>query len=123
MYKYKLKKGWTKAKVLAMFKKGNNGTQAQSGGQCQYLTEDGNKCAVGVFIPEGHESQNEIAMVKELLVNYPELTKHMPLNSKALQWMQAYHDCCGAGEAFESIPDTDGDTYKAIKLFLKERVE
>lgn len=40
---------------------------------CQYLTEDGNKCAVGLCIPDGHQAQKLLGDFQELVGTYPEL--------------------------------------------------
>lgn len=40
---------------------------------CVYLAPDGNKCAVGIHIPDGHEAQNAILTVTNLAFKYPDL--------------------------------------------------
>jgi hypothetical protein len=42
-------------------------------GVCCYLTKDGNKCAVGLVLPEGHRSQTMGCGFAELVKDYPEL--------------------------------------------------
>ena len=41
--------------------------------RCQYLTEDGRKCAVGLALPEGHSSQQAHKGFLNLCQEYPEL--------------------------------------------------
>lgn len=38
---------------------------------CMYKTEDGNKCAVGIFIPDGHDAQDFNGPVEELIEKFP----------------------------------------------------
>lgn len=40
---------------------------------CRYLDNNGNKCAVGLCIPDGHEAQSLEGDFQELVENYPEL--------------------------------------------------
>lgn len=42
-------------------------------GGCSYLTSDGRKCAVGLCLPEGHETQNFWGCLSELVERHPEL--------------------------------------------------
>lgn len=41
--------------------------------QCCYLTPDGKKCAVGLSLPDGHESQQSSKMFDALVEKFPEL--------------------------------------------------
>ena len=58
--------------------------------ECQYLTCDGEKCAIGLFIPEGHRAQESNKDIKHLLEEYPELLEYMPSKNindlLAFQW-------------------------------------
>lgn len=40
---------------------------------CRYLDDNGNKCAIGVSLPDGHPSQNYTKGFGLLVNNYPEL--------------------------------------------------
>ena len=53
--KYKTINGWTKDKMKAQVRAKNNGKRSlrRSGG-CAYQVTDGNRCAAGCFIPDGH---------------------------------------------------------------------
>ncbi len=42
-------------------------------GKCEYLTEDGCKCVVGVFIPDGHTAQRSGLSVVSLAERWPRL--------------------------------------------------
>lgn len=44
-----------------------------STGYCQYLTDDGLKCIVGAFIPDGHEAQSNKGGVLTLAEDHPDL--------------------------------------------------
>lgn len=64
-------------------------------GTCQYLTEDGRKCAIGMFIPDGHPAQHKITDVISLLNEYPDLGRYMPFdNLNTLNKFQDCHDSC-----------------------------
>lgn len=117
---YKLNPGWTKKKVMDVFKAGNNGTRAvtEKGG-CTYLADDGNKCAVGVFIPDGHEAQKCIGTALDVLDLHPDLLQYMPLSAHGMLYMQNAHDTCDHLGPYY----TKGDTYKAIQLFLDNQVK
>lgn len=41
--------------------------------RCQYLTDDGRKCAVGLALPDGHSSQDAHMGFQSLYLEYPEL--------------------------------------------------
>jgi len=65
---------------------------------CLYLNQNGQKCAVGLFIPDGHASQTDSAMdtenAKGLLFHYPDLLDHMPVEDvRLLNAWQTFHDC------------------------------
>jgi len=97
--------GYTKESMIDKIMKGNIGKKAlDEKGQCKYLTEDGNKCAVGCFIPDGHKSQapNNYTVGKLLSV-FEDLKKYMPLETEALGVLQRIHD--GLSEEEDSNPD------------------
>ena len=51
----------------------NQNRQAKNSNLCKYLAEDGNVCAVGLWIPAGHEAQGLSGRVDRLAANYPSL--------------------------------------------------
>ena len=65
--------------------------------RCMYLTEDGRKCAVGVWMNEG-EWQKSFKSARELLNEYPQdkvLKKEaLEMNLTLSEWqlLQSYHD-------------------------------
>lgn len=59
---------------------------------CEYKTPGGNKCAVGLFIPDGHAGQTFRGGVDDLLKAYPDLAARLPLNRAGLQSLQSVHD-------------------------------
>lgn len=93
--KYKLANGWTKEKVMEQVKKYNNGTRCQNQytKECFY-SKDGNRCAVGCFIPDDHIAALEFRGGSlDLLLEYPELNKFMPFDDpRALSHFQGAHD-------------------------------
>lgn len=61
--------------------------------ECQYLTSDGRKCAIGCFIPDGHKGRYYEGNVADLLEDYPDLKENMPpLNELGLSVFQNFHD-------------------------------
>jgi len=62
-------------------------------GFCRYLTCDGKKCAIGIFMPDDHEGQKTEASVYTLFREYPDLMGRMPLTSVVnLRIFQTMHD-------------------------------
>lgn len=122
MEKFKLINGWTKERVLEQVKKYNKGLPATVRNQaCAYLTEDGNRCAVGCFIPDGHPSlrAGNTASVGDLLREYPELMENMPFTEgAAIAQFQGAHDACSSDNPLRSK-----DVYAAVTRFLEESVE
>lgn len=94
--------GWTKAKIkehiekefkgLAVVCRGDGTSSNRLWPSCSYLTPEGKKCAVGVFIPNGHEGQRSGGRVESLLGDFPDLKDHMPLPVEAMSLLQDVHD-------------------------------
>ena len=94
--------GWTKSqvkKVVDNHFKGrawvpsNKEGASRHDGRCVYLAPDGKKCGVGLFIPDGHESQDADAGVYHLIrTHFPELESMMPLSVSKLEELQRFHD-------------------------------
>lgn len=63
-------------------------------GGCQYLTEDGRKCAVGLVIPDGHPAQIEGCSARSLYERYPDLVERIPkgMNVADMTTLQGIHD-------------------------------
>lgn len=49
--------------------------------QCVHLTDDGKKCALGLFIPDGHPAQREIEPADEILDQYEDLLDILPVKN------------------------------------------
>ncbi len=92
--------GWTKEKVIAHLEANFKGKAMGKNGLCQYLTEDGRSCAVGMFIPKGDEALYFQGDSQNLLRSYPELIDSLPMNKESLIEFQAIHDrdCSGVVE-------------------------
>jgi len=92
--KFQTINGWTKEKMKVAIRAGNNGKRAFDPQEhvCRYLTPDGNRCAVGCFLPDGHPGQSYEGTTIGLLNEYPELKKKMPLSPEALRRLQKVHD-------------------------------
>ena len=61
---------------------------------CSYLTDSGIKCAVGIFIPEGHDAQKFEGDVFSLLFQYEkdEVINWMYKHKDLLYKLQSIHD-------------------------------
>src|SRR5688500_14678992 len=99
--KYQTVNGWTKERMKQAIRERNNGKPAYVPGiGCSYLTSDGNCCAVGCFIPQGHKGQGANSTIAaNLFVKYPDLRSLMPLSDYAMQDFQNYHDIHACEEA------------------------
>ena len=61
---------------------------------CFYLTKDGRKCAIGMFIPDGHPGQRDQCGVGYLLDKHSDLKSFMPSDDEELlRQFQRAHDC------------------------------
>lgn len=60
---------------------------------CTYLNTEGKKCAIGLFIPDGHSGQHYQGTVSGLLREYPDLRQYMPFSDERTNCMfQDIHD-------------------------------
>lgn len=57
---------------------------------CKYLTANGNKCAVGALIPDGHPAQKYVGCAIDLLYRYPQLRDR--IDKELGRVMQNFHD-------------------------------
>lgn len=83
--------GHTKESIKEKLKQEFKG-KAYENGTCRYLTDDGKKCAVGCFIPDGHEAQTSVSVAHRMLNKYPELRGVMPLDTCGIGSFQMHHD-------------------------------
>jgi len=91
---FKAINGWTKAKMLKVIKARRYNAAAVIGEFCAYTTPNGNRCAVGLFIPKGHGGSSICGGVYDLFRAHPELKEVMPLGVSALTKLQKVHDHC-----------------------------
>lgn len=101
--------GYTYKKVMEKIKKYNNGRRAVKPGtkdECQYITDDYNRCAIGCFIPDGHNAFDYNLPAHGLLCHFPDLKAYMPVDD--IFTFQRLHD--GATENVHDI----------ISKYLKE---
>lgn len=91
---FKCINGWTKKKMLAVIKKRLYEAAAFDAdeGSCIYRTRNGNKCAIGLFIPKNHDGFKVDDAVSSLLDKYPDLRGELPLNEDGLKIFQSVHD-------------------------------
>lgn len=90
---YKTINGYTKAKMIEMIKKYNNGTKATNKeGDCQYLTENGNRCAVGCFLLEEIARKYTTYSVYYVSAKSPKVRTLLPLRMNGLSGLQKTHD-------------------------------
>lgn len=90
--KHKIINGWTKAKMIEAVKTRNSGTQCYDFKtmNCMYEAPDGNHCAAGCFIPDGHEAMKSHKTIEVVSLKYSDL--RLPLDHKGMEDMQFTHD-------------------------------
>lgn len=109
--KYTPINGWTKETIKEQLIKKNNGTRAMINNlDCAYEASDGNRCAVGCFIPDDHPALDFHGDVNEILDEHvffddytvdvqedlrEQLASAMPLPKPALKFLQQIHDWDG----------------------------
>lgn len=100
--------GWTKESTIQHIKDNFKGRAFnESLVSCQYLTEDGKKCAVGLFIPEGHAGQNYQGGAILLLERHSDLITEMPLRLNDLLLLQRIHDIGTSSQPTVRAKDLD----------------
>ena len=111
---FKLINGFTKESVMAQVKKYNNDRKAvKPDGSCIYLTSDGNRCAIGCFIPDGHKALESRFEVEEIMYIFPDLARYMPFDiMDGLRDFQIAHDLCGSKSVYDRVQN-----------FLNDQVE
>lgn len=111
---YKLKDGWTKAKIMEKIKKYNNGSKSWEGNSnCVYQTKTGNRCAIGCFIPDNHPGLNYEGDVLGLLETYPSLKEYMPFDEPgSLRDFQQAHDTAKSSH----------EIYKVIEYWIDNKI-
>lgn len=113
--------GWTKEKVMAQIKKYNDGTRSvnkmapDNETYCSYQNAEDNRCFVGCFIPSDHKALTSGKDIIALMDEFPSLEDLMPFEIGELSLFQTVHD--------KSNKTHDGDTYKALEVFLNTRVK
>jgi hypothetical protein len=120
---YKLINGWTKETVMAQVKKYNDGTKSvrpisnksTSRVICLYENKDGNRCAIGCFIPDKHPALKQVLPAYCIAEEYPGLRELMPFDMGVLNSFQRIHD--------RADQTHNGDVYGAVQEFLDTRVE
>lgn len=106
-----LNKRWTKRKIFTRFKKYNNGRRAWNADLeiCQYENDDGNRCAIGAFMPNDPILLSSINGIRFLIVSDNKLLKFMSTNDIIfLERLQNAHD---------ETPQKRS-TYKSVLEFL-----
>jgi hypothetical protein len=91
---YKTINGWTKRKVLAVLKKRKYEEAAfnSATGNCEYGMKNGNRCGVGMFIPDNHKALGANMGADHLLQEYPDLKTELPFTLAGLKAIQRLHD-------------------------------
>lgn len=123
--------GWTKERIIKqiqtkMLDHRSYNDRMESAGACLYLASDGNRCAVGVFIPEGHDAEKYEGGVYALMSKHADLNDLMPLECKALMQLQCIHDNGKVELLSRSVKLYDvetGDPRPALIKWVEENVE
>lgn len=110
--------GWTKETVIKHIEKNFKGKAYDCNEfSCMYKTGK-KKCAVGLFIPDGHPGQKVNGSVGLLLSSYPDLEKYMPMGLIFLKELQDVHD-----NGFASNPDSDSRSNAEVLMDLVSYIE
>src|SRR5476651_1935246 len=116
---FKAINGWTKAKILKVMRNRRyNAAAVNEEGTCKFLTNNGNRCAVGLFIPKGHEGLRACGGVVDLLSKFEDLVEVMPLKLTALQKLQMSHDDCAGKKKGK-----EANAKQAMINWVKKHVE
>jgi hypothetical protein len=112
----KLKNGWTKRRVMSAIKRLNDGICLNKSSSCSYRNDDGNRCFIGVFIPDSLYDKGMEGLAAYSLFRIKNIAKSMPFNQEDATYFQSIHDCAS----------TDGDIskeklHKMAKEWLDER--
>lgn len=90
---YELQNGWTKKQMKKAILQGNMNTKSLAYGYCAYNAPDGNRCAVGCFIPDDIYFKDMEGQNIELLAHsYPGINSYLPIDAEGLCWLQLTHD-------------------------------
>lgn len=124
---YKPINGWTKKKILKVIEARRYNVAATklvgSKTLCAYLTPNGNKCAVGLFIPTGHIAQKATSAVQSILNENKDLQKLMPFELKVLKEFQYVHDRESAEIRHGTQQKFGRNAKLAMLTWVKENVE
>jgi len=91
---YKCINGWTKKKMIETINKGmKDHRSVNQNGTCLYRASDGNKCAIGCFIPDDYYNE-DIELVTPTSAAFRDYLKYLPLPAAYSSLLQSIHDCC-----------------------------
>jgi hypothetical protein len=71
-------------------------------GGCSYLNDKGDKCAIGLLLPDGHPAQKASGNVYHLLRLWPELFDYRAPPRLWLDLQVDLHDCISSGHEHEA---------------------
>lgn len=91
---YKCINGWTKSKMLKVVKARRYNCRSTEHDICAYLSSNGNKCALGLFIPNRHLGLQTSGNYHDLIRKCPDLLDKMPLTKSGMIKLQIVHDLC-----------------------------
>lgn len=105
--KFKIKPGWTKESMKAQIRAKNNGSKSTDGSLfCLYRTLNSNACAAGCFIPdELYNPQMETTSIDRVVISWPQVEQHLPLEIEAMVQMQTVHDNHQNGDVRDVLAD------------------
>lgn len=113
--KFKTINGWTKARMIERIQTEMLDHPSFYESSCRYRSDDGNKCAVGVFIPDKiytTRMENRFPTDKCL---WDVICDHMPLEALAMFDLQKVHD--------EKSHIDKSDRRPALVKWINENVE
>lgn len=97
-------------KKKSLKKKSLKKTRGADDDACLYRGPGGLKCAIGCLIPDSkYDECMENKIVKDILLNYPELRPYLGANESLLEDLQAIHDTDEVKEWFNQLKKTAKD--------------
>ena len=63
------------------------------------------RCAVGAFMPDGHDALQAIGSASEIMYEHPSLKEHMPMERHDLMEMQTKHDNAASSNVYVNVVD------------------
>ena len=98
----------SKQEIIDTIEIGFEGKAEDERGGCLYLTLCGLKrCAIGLFIPDGHDAQASWNGVAGVIDSHPDILEHMP--SRNMDFLSRFQERHDKLNSLDSIADQKSD--------------